>query len=253
MNKRAVFTLYRKEIRRFLEVWRQTVFAPAVTNLLFLMIFGVALAGRASGFGDYEYLTVLVPGLIAMSVMMNAYQNPLGSLMIGKYNFSIFDLLRYPMRGIEIALSFISAALLRGILVGLGTAAIGLFFTSIPISNIVIVIVFTLLLGIIFGALGAILGVIVDEFDKSAAVQAFVLTPLIYLGGVFYSISSLPQIAQTISRVNPIFYFVDGFRYGFLGVSDAPIGLSLLITCIAAILMVTIAAIIFERGYHLKT
>ncbi len=253
MNKRGLYTLFRKEVARVTGIWRQTVIAPVITNILFLVIFGVALSEQASSFGEYGYLAVLIPGLIAMGIMTNALQNPMGSLIIAKYSNNIYDILMLPLHGYELALAYISAGLVRGVMVGAATLVAGMFFVSVPFSHPFIILIFTILLGIIFASIGLIIGIVNDDFDKASVIPTFVITPLIYLGGVFYSVSTLPGIFGTISKFNPILYFVDGFRYGFLGVGDAPVWLSLLVTASIAALTFSIAAWMFHTGYKLKS
>ena len=253
MNTLGVYTLIKRELIRIKEVWKQAVFAPALTNLLFLLIFGVAIADRASVIGDYSYLTILVPGLVAMGLMINALQNPLFSIIISKYSNNIGDLLLLPLTGFELAIAYLVGGVIRGLIVGGVTLLVGLFFAPIPFVHPGLIILFALLLGGIFASLGAVVGVLASDFDKARVVPTFVITPLVYLGGVFYSIESLPPLFQTISRFNPIFYMVDGFRYGFLGVGDSPIALSLAVTVVIFVLFFSLASWIFHTGYNLKS
>lgn len=253
MNVIGTYTVFKKEIWRFGEVWTQTVIAPVITNVLFMVIFGVALSARVSAFEGFEYLEVLIPGLVAMALMMNAYQNPMSSLIIGKYTNVIQDLLRIPLKGYEVAIAYVAAGFVRGFLVGLVTLMVGLFFTSIPIANVFLILLFTALLSGSFSAFGVIVGVVMPSFDKASMIQTFVLTPFIYLGGVFFSIESLPGAASTVARFNPLLYLVDGFRYGFLGVGDAPIWLSIIVATSIFAITFGLASWIFQTGYNLKT
>ncbi len=246
-------TLFKKELQRFREVWTQTVLAPVISNVLFMVVFGVALAERASYFEGVTYLQVLIPGLVAMGIMMNAYQNPVGSLMVAKYTNVISELLMIPLKGSEIVVSYIAAGLVRGFVVGLVTLIVGLFFSPVPFAYPMFILLFGVLLGGTFSSIGAIVGVLAPDFDKSAAVQSFVLTPLIYLGGVFYSIGSLPDILAGLSRLNPFFYLIDGFRFGFIGTGDTSILLSSVVTIAFFLATFGIASWMFQTGYKLRT
>lgn len=244
MNTRGILTLFNKETARYREVWGQTLIAPVVSNLLFMTIFGVAFSSA---------LTILIPGLAAMGLMMNALQNPMGSLIVAKYTNIVSELLMIPLRGFEVALAYILAGAARGMLVGVITILIGFVFTPIPFAHPLLILVFSLLLGCTFSSLGLIFGAVFNDFDRVALVQNFIITPLVYLGGVFYSVKALPGFAGQLSHYNPVFYLVDGFRYSFLGTSDAPVGLSLLIAVILFAICFSIASWIFETGYRLKT
>lgn len=253
MNIKGAYTLFQKELRRFREVWTQTVVAPVISNVLFMVVFGVALSERASMFEGVSYFQILIPGLVAMGIMMNAYQNPVGSLMIGKYTNVIQELLMIPVKGFEIMLAYIAAALVRGVIVGAVTLGVGMFFTPIPFANPLVIFVFATLLGGTFASFGAIIGIVAPDFDKSSMIQNFILTPLIYLGGVFYSIQSLPGALGVASRLNPLFYLIDGFRYGFIGIGDASIWLSLGVTTAVFLVTFGIASWMFQTGYKLRT
>lgn len=253
MNIIGVKTLFKKELQRFREVWTQTVLAPVVSSVLFMVVFGVAMAGRPSEIEGASFLQILIPGLIAMGIMMNAFQNPMSSLMIGKYTNVITELLMIPMKGFEIALAYIGAGVFRGLVVGGATLLVGLYFTPLPFAHPMIIIVFSVLLGAIFSSVGVIVGIAAADFDKAAVVLNFVLTPLLYLGGVFYSVQSLPAQFAGISRFNPLLYLIDGFRYGFLGTGDAPIALSLGVTLAVFGVTFFVASWMFQSGYRLRT
>lgn len=253
MNTRGIFTLFYKEIYRFKEVWSQTVLAPVVSNLLFLLVFGVALSGSPSPFAGVGYLAFLIPGLAAMGGMTNSVQNPMSSLIIAKFTNNIGELLMIPLRGFEVCLAYIGAGIVRGAIVSIVTVVVGLFFTKIPFASVPLIIVFLLLLNGIFSSVGVIIGILAKEFDDASIVPTFILTPLMYLGGVFYSIHTLPSFFAAASRFNPIFYMIDGFRYAFLGVGEAPLALSLGVTAGFFAITFAIASWMFETGYRLKT
>ena len=253
MNIRGTWTLFRKEIQRFIEVWTQTLAAPVVSNLLFFVIFGVAMAGRDSGFEGLEYLQILVPGMVAMGIMNNAFGNPLGSIMIGKYTDAITELLMWPFKGFEIVLAYVAAAILRGVVVGGITLIVGSFFTDVLFTNIPFILLMAGLIGMAFASFGIIVGVLAKTFDQSAMIQNFAMQPLIFLGGVFFSLSQLDGVMLTIAKWNPLLYMIDGFRYGFIGQMDTSIGMSLGVTISIALGLFFIASWMFNSGYKLKS
>ena len=253
MNYLGVYTLFKKEIIRFLHVWAQTIIGPLVSNIMFMAIFGVAMASRPSPFEGFGYLEILIPGLAAMGIMMNAIQNSMSSLMIAKYTNSITQLLVIPLRGFEMVLSFLAAATIRGVLVGTVTILAGMLFTTVHFAHPLIIVIFAVLLGGIFASVGVIIGITMPDFDKSSMIMTFVLTPMIYLGGVFFSVNSLPPGFSAAAKLNPILYLVDGFRYGFIGVGDIPIAMSLIVTSLVFALMFSIASWMFHTGYKLQT
>lgn len=252
MNSLGVWTFFRKEIARFREVWTQSLIAPVISNILFLMIFGVAFSGRGAGTSQ-QFLTALIPGLASLGIMMNALQNPMGSLIVAKYTNVIGEILMIPLRGYEVALAYIGAAVVRGVLVGGVTLLVGLLFAPLSWAHPLLSFVFALLMGGIFASIGTICGALFNDFDQMAMVQNFIVTPLIYLGGVFFSISSLPGIVGQIARFNPVFYLIDGFRYSFIGTADAPLALSLVVTTGFFLITYGAASWIFQTGYRLKT
>ncbi len=253
MNPRGVITLFYKEIQRFREVWLQTLLAPVMSNLLFLLVFGVALSESPSPFPGVEYLAFLIPGLAAMGSMTNAVQNPMSSLIIAKYTNNIQELLMIPLKGFELCLAYVAAGIVRGILVAAITVIVGAFFADLSYYSIGWIIVVNILIGAIFSSLGAIIGIVAKEFDGAAIVPTFIMTPLIYLGGVFYSINTLTGFFAAASRFNPMFYMIDGYRYAFLGVGEAPFALSLAVMVLFFIITFGIASWMFQAGYRLKT
>lgn len=252
MNYLGIFTLFKREVDKVFSIWRQTLISPLVTNLLFMVVFGVALKTRVSAFEGFDYLSVLVPGLAAMAIMMNSQQSPTGSLILAKYTNQMNDLLMLPLQGFELALGYIGGGMLRGLMVAGSTIVAGAFFTPIPVHNILLILIFALLISGIFASIGVILGISSKDFDEAAMLPTFVFTPLIYMGGVFFSVSSLPGVFGTVAKLNPLFYLVDGFRYGFLGVGDAPIWLSLTITASIFAFTYGIASWMFQSGYKIK-
>ena len=253
MNYRGVFTLFYKEIARFKEVWMQTILAPVMSNLLFLLVFGVSLGHNPSPAPNVTYLAFLIPGLAMMGGINNAVQNPMSSLIIAKYTNNIADLLMIPLRGFELGLAYVAAGIVRGLLVASVTVIVGMFFVTLPFHSWALIVLFGLLVNGIFSSLGAIIGIMAKEFDDAAIIPTFVLTPLTYLGGVFYSVHTLPGVFATASKFNPIFYMIDGFRYAFIGYGEAPLMMSLSVCVVCFAITFGIASWMFQSGYRLKT
>lgn len=246
-------TLLEKEIRRFLAVWIQTIFTPVITTGLYLLIFGVSLGQQINMGGSMSYLAFIVPGLIMMGIINNAAQNAGSSIFISKMSNSLVDLLVSPLSHLETAFAYTLGGVLRAIMVGLITWLISLpFEVVLPVHPL---FVFFIALGTatFFSALGAVVAIFADKFDHIGAFNTFLLMPLIYLGGVFYSIHLLPPAWRVVSRFNPIFYMVDGFRYGFLGRSDGNPYLALGLVCLVAAGMVAFFAWVLKKGYRLRT
>ncbi len=236
-NTIGFLTLTKKEINRYLKVIKQTVASPVISNLLFLAVFGLSLNKSMPAIDGVSYLGFLAPGLIAMGMMNNSFQNPSSSLMIAKYGRTITDLLVLPITPFQIELAHIIAATTRGIIIGAVTLLTMVFFADIPFSNVGLIILATLILNTVFALLGIMVGIWSKEFDNLSALQSFLITPLIYLGGVFYSIDVLPPLFQTITALNPFAYMIDLFRAGFTGSPHFPIWLSLTICGVGIIIL----------------
>ncbi len=253
MNWTGLYTLYRKETLRFLKVYLQTLLAPIVTTLLYLIVFSHVLSGRKEVFEGTSYVAFLVPGLVMMSVLQNAFANSSSSLIQSKVTGNILFVLVTPLTYLEIFLAFTAAAITRGILVGAGVLASALLFTSVTVDHPAVVIVFTILGSGILAVLGIIAGIWAEKFDQVAGFTNFIIVPLSFLSGVFYSIHSLPDFWQQLSVYNPFFYVIDGFRFGFFGQSDVDIRLSLAVVCavFAALSLFTLA--LLKSGYRLRS
>lgn len=263
INWIGVWTLYKKEVHRFIKVAFQTVFAPIITTLLYLTVFLVAFSG-ADRNPDMDgqviqYAAFLPPGLIMMAVLNNAFQNGSSSLIIAKVQGSVVDLLMPPLSPAELTAAFVLGAATRGLLVGGVTAATiagFMVFTENPtqVANLFAIVYFALMASLLLGAVGTIAGMWSEKFDQLALITNFVITPLTFLSGTFYSVhkEGLPDWVAQVSDFNPLFYLIDGFRYGFIGVSDSSI-LRGGIVCLALTLVsVAITYILFRRGYKLK-
>ncbi|MGI9287231.1 MAG: ABC transporter permease [Pseudomonadales bacterium] len=252
MNSTGLSTLLRKECNRFLRVAVQTLLAPVITALLYLAVFAQVLAGRMEVYQGVSYLQFLVPGLVMMTVIQNAYANTSSSLLQSKLNGSINFLLVSPISSLEIYMALVIAAVLRAILAGLGVLLFSLLFVDVMVVDPLIVISFLLLSSALLGTLGMVAGIWAQQFEQMAAFQNFIVMPLSFLAGVFYSISSLPGIWPTVSRFNPFFYMVDGFRYGFLGVSEVSPLSSLAFIGLALIASSLFVLFLLVNGYKLR-
>jgi ABC-2 type transport system permease protein len=253
INTLGLMTMMKKEYLRIKDIWKQSILAPVISNLLFFVVFGVALADRIATFEGFSYLTVLVPGLVAMGLMMNALQNPIFSLVIAKYSGNISDLLMLPLTGMELAFGYLFGGMVRGLAVAIVTLIVGMIFTPVPFTSPLLILLFLFLIGGTFTSLGCIIGVLSKDFDQGNFIPTFVINPLIYLGGVFYSIDQLPNFLQIVSKFNPLLYMIDGLRYSFLGVGDISIGVSVAVTSLMFVVTFSIASRIFQTGYKLKT
>jgi ABC-2 type transport system permease protein len=216
----ALQTLTRREITRFMRIWTQTILPPAITMSLYFIVFGKFIGSQIRHIEGFTYIQYIVPGLIMMSVMTNAYTNTASSFFMTKFNKSIEEMLVTPMTSFIMLIGFMLGGTIRGILVGILVILIALLFTHIPIQHPFIIIAIAILAAMVFSLGGLINGVFAKRFDDISFVPTFVLTPLTYLGGVFYSIQQLPEPWYSISLFNPVLSMVDTFRYGFLGISD---------------------------------
>lgn len=216
-------TIVNKEVTRILRIWPQTILPPAITMTLYFIIFGNLIGSRIGEMGGYDYMEFIVPGLIMMSVITNSYGNVVSSFFGSKFQHNIEELLVSPTANAVILAGYIAGGMLRGLLVGAVVTAISLFFTHLSVANWPVTISVVLLTSVLFSLMGFTNAVYAKKFDDIAIVPTFILTPLTYLGGVFYSIKLIPDFWQTLSLANPILYMVNAFRYGILGVSDISI------------------------------
>ncbi|HEX5485163.1 ABC transporter permease [Limnobacter sp.] len=245
-------TLFKKEILRFWKVGMQTVLAPVVTALLYLMIFSHVLDGKVEPYPGVSYASFLVPGLVMMSVLQNAFANSSSSLIQSKITGNLVFVLLPPLSHIEFFTAYVLAAMARGIVVGLGVLVVTVAFVGLHLQNPLWVLAFALAGSAILGTMGVIAGIWAEKFDQLAAFQNFLIVPATFLSGVFYSIHSLPSVWQAVSHFNPFFYLIDGFRYGFFGVSDISPWFSLAMAGIALLALVAIAMRMVVSGYKLR-
>lgn len=245
-------TLFYKEILRFLKVATQTVTAPIVTALLYLLIFGHALDDYAQIYPGISYTSFLIPGLIMMSLLQNAFANTSSSLIQSKINGSLVFILLAPISHWQLYLAYTLAAIIRGLLVAMGIFVVTLWFVRPTFHAPIWILLFAFLGAAILGTIGIIAGIWADKYDQLASFQNFLIMPATFLSGVFYSLHSLPDIWQTISRFNPFFYMVDGFRYGFFGYSDVNPWTSFTIVSIFFLLLAFLTIRLLQTGYKLR-
>jgi ABC-2 type transport system permease protein len=219
----ALLTIVRKEVRRYLRIWSQTLLPSAITMSLYYVIFGSLIGSRIGQMGGFTYMEFVVPGLIMMAIVTNSYANVASSFFGAKFNHSVEELLVSPVPSYVILWGYVIGGVTRGVLVAIIVTAVSLFFTKLAINNIAIVLAVVILTSVLFALFGFINGVFANTFDDISIVPTFVLTPLTYLGGVFYSLDLLPEFWANVSRANPLVYVVNAFRYGMLGVSDVNI------------------------------
>jgi len=246
------WTLFKKELLRFWRVSFQTVAAPVMTALLYLLIFSHVLGGRVEVYPGVPYTVFLIPGLIMMSVLQNAFANSSSSLIQSKVMGSIIFVLLTPLSYLEFFLAFLAASIIRGLVVGLSIYLVAICFIDLPVVHPLFILAFAVLGSGMLGAFGIIAGLWAEKFDQMAAFQNFVIMPLSFLSGVFYSIHSLPPFWQKVSHLNPFFYMIDGFRYGFFGQGDisAWFSLSVVLGSFIALSFITIGML--KAGYKLR-
>lgn len=252
-NYVAFKAISRKEIIRIARIWTQTFVPPIITMTLYFVIFGNLIGSRIGEMGGYDYMAFIVPGIIMMSVITSSYTNVASSFFGSKFQKNLEEILVSPVSNVTIILGYISGGIFRGLGVGLVVTLVSLFFTKLQIFNIFILISSVVLTSILFSLAGLLNGIYARKFDDIAIVPTFILTPLTYLGGVFYSITLLPQFWQTLSLANPVLYMVNTFRYGFLGVSD--INLVFAYVMIFAFIFVFFlwASYLLKKGHGMRT
>lgn len=245
-------TLLKKELMRFWKVAFQTIAAPVVTALLYLLIFAHVLEGRVHVYGTVPYTAFLIPGLMMMSMLQNAFANPSSSLIQSRITGNLVFILLPPLSHVEIFAAYLLSAIARGLCVGACIWLVALFFVPLPPANLLWVLAFAILSCGIMGTLGLIAGLWSEKFDQLAAFQNFLIMPATFLSGVFYSIHSLPPFWQAVSRWNPLFYTIDGMRYGFFGVSDVSPWHSLTVVAVVAAMLCLLALRLVASGYKLR-
>ena len=251
VNWLGLWTLYTKEVKRFLRVGPQTLLAPVVSNVLFMTVFVLAFAERSTGDPD-AFKRFLVPGLVMMGILNNAAANSSSSMMTGKMMGSIVDILMPPLSYVEIALGYIGGAISRGVLVAVVTALVLMFFAPIWPAHFWALIYFGLAAASAMAMVGLLSGIWAAKFDQLAVVNQFIILPLSMLSGTFYHVTRLPNLLYKFSLANPLFYFIDGFRYGFLGEADSNIMVGIIYTGVLNIVLFVICLKVLKSGWRLK-
>jgi len=251
MNWIGFYTLIEREFARFIKYSRQTVAPPVITTVMFILIFGYSLGSRIREVSGFSYIVYILPGLIQMGVIMNAYANSSSSLYMARLERSIENLMVAPLHHFQIVSAFIIGGLLRGLVVAAVVTGVSALFVDFPFQSGFIIFVSLFFTSVLFSCLGLITGLYAESWESMATLTNFVITPFIYLGGVFYSINMLPPFWSKVSQFNPIFYSVDLTRYGFLGQSDAPVWFSLSLLISLSVIAFVACVIMFRRGYKL--
>lgn len=249
----AFETIVIKEVRRFTRIWVQTLVPPAITIALYFVVFGNLVGRRIGDMGGFNYMEFIVPGLIMMAVIQNSYSNVVSSFFSHKFQRSVEELLVSPVPNSVILAGFVVGGMVRGLLVGGVVSLMALAFVDLKVEHPLIIISVILLTSLVFSLAGFINALFANSFDDISIIPTFVLTPLIYLGGVFYSSALLPGFWQGVSAMNPIFYMVNTFRYGFLGVSDVPVAVAFLILISFAVVLSGACLLLLNRGTGLRT
>lgn len=253
VNWLGLWTLYEKEVRRFLKVFMQTLLAPVITTLLFLAIFSLALGGAVRQVAGVPFIEFLAPGLVMMAMVQNSFQNTASSILISKVQGNIVDVLMPPLSPGELTLAYVGAGATRGLLVGAVTVVAMSFFVPIQLQAPLTILYFATMAAILLSLLGLIGGIWSDKFDHMAAVTNFVITPAAFLSGTFYSIDRLPGIWNSVAHANPFFFMIDGFRSGFIGRADGHLLVGGIVLLVLNIALWLVCVRMFKVGYKLKS
>lgn len=246
-------TIIRKEIVRILRIWTQTLIPPVITQTLYFVIFGKFIGSRIGQVQGINYVSFIVPGLVMMAVINNSYGNTVSSFFSAKFQRNVEEILVSPTPDWVIVLGYVAGGVIRGVSVGFLVFLVSCFFTRPAIHSFPLIMVFVVLTSIVFSLGGFMNAMFATKFDDVAIVPTFILTPLTYLGGVFYSVQSLPEFWQNVSRLNPILYMVNGFRYGFYGTSDVHVGLSILLLLSFSVMLGLLNLRLMAKGAGLKS
>jgi ABC-2 type transport system permease protein len=249
----ALTTIVIKEVNRILRIWGQTLVPPAITMTLYFLIFGQLVGSRIGEMGGHRYMDFIVPGLVMMSVIQNAYANVVSSFFGSKFGRYVEELLVSPTPNIVILVGYVCGGVLRGCMVGGIVLAVSLLFTDLRVAHPLVMMASVLMAAVLFSLAGFVNAVYAKKFDDISIVPTFILTPLTYLGGVFYSVSLLPEFWHKVSLANPILYTVNAFRYGVLGESDVPVGMAFLIMLVAILLLGAFCLRLLARGVGLRS
>ena len=253
INWVGAWTLYQKEVLRFLNVWAQTLFSPLISSLLFLLVLSLAIGAERGNVLGVPFIIFLAPGLISMQVIQQSFSHSSSSFMIGKIQGNIVDLLYAPLSAAEVTIAVSLAAVTRSVMIAVISIITFMLLIEMQISNYLTLIAFTLLSSFILGNVGIIAGLWAEKFDNMATVTNFVIVPLSFLSGTFYTIDKLPNFLQTISEFNPFFYMIDGFRYSFIGKADGSITIGLIYLIILSFATWFVTYLLYKKGYKIKS
>ena len=248
----VLYTLLRREILRFMRIWIQTLLPPAVTTMLYCVIFGELVGRQLMGVGSYSYMEYIIPGLILMTVITNSYSNVVTSFYSTRFHKNIEEMLISPMPAYVLMIGFVAGGMARGLVVGLVVWVVSLTFATLPFPNLGLTFVVLLLTSAVFSVAGLINGIYARSFDGISIIPTFILMPLTYLGGVFYSVEILPEFWRNITLFNPIFYMIDVFRHGSMGFSDVDVLQSLIILTACLIVLATACLQLLVRGVRIR-
>ncbi|KND51018.1 MAG: ABC-2 type transport system permease protein [Parcubacteria bacterium C7867-007] len=246
------YTMIRKEFIRIIRIWSQTLLPPIITTALYFAIFGAFIGSQVDEIQGFSYMLFIVPGLVMMAIITSSYMNTVSTFYFAKWMHTIDELFASPMPDWVIIAGYVTGGVMRGLLVGILVIGVSLLFTKLVVFNIAIVILAAVLTSLLFSFAGLVNGMFAKSFDAINIVPTFVLTPLTYLGGIFYSIDQLPDFFRTLSLFNPILYMVNAFRYGFLGVSDVPLSTCFIVMYSIIAVLIVLTLFFFKRGTGLK-
>lgn len=249
----ALRTLFIKEILRFSRIWIQTIVPSVITVALYFIIFGNLIGSQLNDVKGYRYIDYIIPGMIMMSIITNAYGNVVSSFYSSKFQKHVEEMLVSPMPNYVIIWGFVSGGIARGVTVGIAVTLTATFFSDLQFQNILLLITVTLLTCILFSLAGFINAIFANSFDDISLIPTFVLTPLTYLGGIFYSVDMLPEFWRSVSLTNPILYMVDTFRASMLGVSDINVYISLTIICVFVVILYLVAVMLLQKGVGIRS
>jgi ABC-2 type transport system permease protein len=244
----SFISIARKEMIRIFRIWVQTLVPPVITITLYFIIFGSLIGSQLGDIDGYDYMAFIAPGLIMMAIITNSYANTVSSFFSTKFQRNIEELLVSPTPNWVMVFGYVAGGMTRGLCVGLLVSLVSLIFVRLPLFNIPFIILFALLTSFVFSLAGLINGIFAKNFDDISIIPTFVITPLTYLGGVFYSISLLPEFWQTLSKANPVVYMIGGFRYGFLGIADISVWLGLGMLVLFAVVLFLLTLSLLEKG-----
>ncbi|MFT5726605.1 MAG: ABC-2 type transport system permease protein [Desulforhopalus sp.] len=246
-------SIARKEMIRIFRIWIQTLVPPVITITLYFIIFGSFIGSQIGDMNGYSYMAYIAPGLIMMAIITNSYSNTVSSFFSAKFQGNVEELLVSPTPDWVIVLGYVAGGMTRGLSVGFLVSIVSLFFIRLPLHNVFYAALFALLTSFVFSLAGMINGIFAKKFDDISIIPTFIITPLTYLGGVFYSISLLPDVWQMLSKINPIVYMINGFRYGFLGTSDINIYSGIVILILFSVVLFAINLYLFKKGIGIRT